>query len=237
MGYNHLMSRKTNPNDYIGNRYNRLTVISVKEEMPKYVKGKKYGYKYKLECKCDCGNTKYLMYADISSGHTKSCGCLAKESLYKRNYKHGHTQNSKISPTWSSWAAMIGRCYNKTNTAFRSYGAKGIDVCPRWKGDDGFINFYYDMGDRPEGKTLDRIDGAKGYSPDNCRWATIEEQTNNQKSNVKVMWQGKQYNVSQLMKKLGIYTNSGVYYTRLKRGWTVQDTFTKPIKKERNAKD
>ena len=182
-----------------------------------------------MNCDCSCGNTAVVCHLDFLTGHTKSCGCIARENIIKQNYIHGHTAGGHLTPEWSSWSAMISRCYDSTSTAYPRYGAKGISVCDRWRGKTGFINFYKDMGDKPKRSyTIDRIDGTKNYFPDNCRWATRLTQNNNQRSNRKVEWEGSIYNISQLMRKLGIYTKSGVYYTRLDRGWSIEDTFNTP---------
>lgn len=91
-------------------------------------------------------------------------------------YKHGHARRKRFSPEYHSWAAMMTRCYNKKRSAYKYYGGKGIFVCKRWH---TFTNFLADMGKRPEGKTLDRVRGNRGYSPSNCRWVTRAEQTAN----------------------------------------------------------
>lgn len=232
LGYNTLMGTKINPNGYIGKKYGRLTILSVDSTQPRIIKGRQFGYRYYLRCKCECGNEKTISHLDILSGHTKSCGCILKESLVKQNFKHGHTSGGKLSHEWSSWRAMINRCYDHTSSAWLRYGAIGISVCDMWRGKDGFINFLKDMGDKPTpSHTIDRIDGTKHYCKENCRWATKITQNNNQKSNRKVRWGEKTYNISQLMRKLNIYTTSGVYYSRLDRGWSVEDTFNTPIKK------
>lgn len=117
----------------------------------------------------------------------------------------------------------MDRCYVKSSSTYAKYGAVGISVCDEWH---NFENFYRDMGNKPTKEhSIDRIDGSKGYSPDNCRWATNDEQANNQKSNRKVTWHGKTYNVSQLMRHLGLYTSTGKYYSRLNRGWSIEETF------------
>ena len=91
-------------------------------------------------------------------------------------YKHGHTQD-KFSPEYHSWASMVQRCTNPKRDSWKYYGAKGITVCERWVG--SFENFLVDMGNRPEGTSLDRIDGHKGYYLENCRWATGSIQSSN----------------------------------------------------------
>lgn len=91
-------------------------------------------------------------------------------------YKHGHAGRDGFSPEYHSWASMMTRCYNPTREYFHLYGGRGITVCDRWK---TFTNFLADMGARPEGKSLDRIDVNGNYEPENCRWATAKEQRDN----------------------------------------------------------
>ena len=93
----------------------------------------------------------------------------------KREF-HGHAQVGKKSLTYVTWIAMRARCYNPNIPDFKKYGARGITICNRW---NSFTNFLTDMGERPKGTTLDRIDNELGYKPDNCRWATKSEQCRN----------------------------------------------------------
>lgn len=98
---------------------------------------------------------------------------------------HGHTSVSagRGTPTYRSWLAMRNRCHNPNNEKYPAYGGAGISVCSRWR--DSFENFLFDMGSRPGGTTLDRIDGAGNYEPDNCRWATAKQQAENSDNHAK----------------------------------------------------
>lgn len=94
---------------------------------------------------------------------------------------HGQSSRTVRSPAYRSWDAMIQRCTNPKNPSFRRYGERGIGVCDRWL---SFSSFFADMGDRPPGMSLDRVDGLKGYGPENCRWATAADQQSNRRNSV-----------------------------------------------------
>lgn len=176
--------------DIAGQRFGRLLVID---------KGPSSTGKNPLtqwNCVCDCGEARLVGTMNLVRGRAKSCGCLHKEIVGKNSIRHG-LHNSGA---YKSWHAMLGRCQNKTNGAFPNYGGRGVVVCERWK---SFENFYADMGERPEGKTLDRFPNSNGdYEPGNCRWATKEEQDNNKRTNVYVTWNGKTQTYAQWGKEL-----------------------------------
>src|SRR3990167_2507751 len=95
--------------------------------------------------------------------------------------KHGHKTHGKQSGTYTTWADMLQRCTNPKNAGYKYWGGRGIDVCVRWRGVDGFDAFLADMGERPDGLSIDRIDNDGNYEPANCRWATPQEQRLNQR--------------------------------------------------------
>lgn len=104
--------------------------------------------------------------------------------LQERALRHGHTSEGKATPTYVSWAHMLQRCENEDNRAYADYGGRGITVCERWH---TFDNFLADMGEKPVGLTLDRIDNDRGYEPGNCRWATRAVQNTNQRRNRRML--------------------------------------------------
>lgn len=152
--------------DITNQRFGRLVVLEPTEQR----KQKKVVWK----CLCDCGNEVYVDSSSLSSHNTKSCGCLSKDIARTANLQHGY----KNTPTYNSWTTMKSRCSNSKLIEFCRYGGCGVKVCERW---NDFKNFLEDMGQRPEGKTLDRIDPYGDYEPKNCRWATPLEQRHNRR--------------------------------------------------------
>lgn len=123
---------------------------------------------------CACGTEVEARANDVRSGNTKSCGCLNKERVLAAVTSH----TSSYTSTYNIWRQMRQRCANKKHKSYAYYGGRGISVCPRW---DNFNNFFADMGERPAGLTLERIDNRRGYGPDNCKWATWLEQAQNKR--------------------------------------------------------
>jgi hypothetical protein len=125
-------------------------------------------------CRCECGVVRSVSGAVLRQ-NSNSCGCLQSEDVTTRNTKHGRYGT----PTYECWHSMIQRCCNPNDHAAQWYSERGISVCDRWR--DSFEAFLADMGERPEGLTLDRIDNNKGYEPGNCRWATWSQQSRNRR--------------------------------------------------------
>ena len=123
---------------------------------------------------------------------------------------------------------MIARCCNRNARNYHLYGGRGVTVCERWR--ENFANFLRDMGERPKGCTLDRIDNSRGYEPSNCRWATYEEQANNTRSNRVLVFNGKTQTMTQWEREIGFPKR--LIHDRLKRGWTVERALSEPVQEK-----
>lgn len=157
-----------------GQQFGRLTVIEQLKSDPK--KGRMW------LCLCACGKTKEVCSAYLRSGDTKSCGCLEYENQRFGSILHGKAKGTMRAPEYTAWASAKGRCYNPKNKKYPAYGGRGVKMCERWR--DDFGEFYKDMGPRPKGHTLDRINVDGDYEPTNCRWATWEVQRRNRQKQV-----------------------------------------------------
>lgn len=189
----------------IGSKFNRYTVIG----NPFRGKNKRWY----VSCECECGTIKDVMCQSIVSGHIKSCGCFNKELKRKGNTTHGMSRTG----AWKSYQYMITRCLNKNNHAYKNYGAKGVTICDRWL--SGFELFYKDMGDRPNGYSLDRIDPKGNYSPENCRWADNHTQSNNKRLSRKVECNGVVKTISEWAEETGI--DMATISERISNGWDI----------------
>jgi hypothetical protein len=135
-------------------------------------------------CACSCGRTTLVWGVPLRQGLTKSCGCFAADSTRARQIKHGLSGT----PEYSSWLAMHDRCRNPKANGYQNYGGRGIKIHPRWcGGDHGVQNFLADMGKRPAGHTLDRIEVNGNYEPGNCRWSTPSQQNRNRRNSLRAV--------------------------------------------------
>jgi hypothetical protein len=202
--------------DLTGNIYGKLKVISM-SHIHTDKSGKKCSY---WKCICECGNERIVNSGNLKNSHTKSCGCF-RESI------NGLCRTT----TYATWKAMLNRCYNKNSENFKYYGLKGITVCERWK--SSFLDFVEDMGERPEGMTLDRIDNNGNYEKENCRWATEKEQLRNRSDNRFIEAFGKKLILADWCKIKNIKPNT--LLNRLKTGMSVEVALTKPPRRRKSV--
>jgi hypothetical protein len=135
------------------------------------------GYKKRVFCRCKCGREVLVLYQNLTRG--LSNGCRKCSRRYVKNY-HG-LSNSK---TYSVYIQMIERCHNESHPSYNNYGARGIHVCQKWK--ESFLNFIEDMGEAPDGLSIERINNNKGYFKSNCRWANWVDQCRNKRNSIQI---------------------------------------------------
>ena len=169
-------------------------------------------------CQCDCGVVKSIRGQYLRNGDAISCGCYHKEAVRKhgRRGKKGDPRD----PTYLSFISMKGRVMNPNNPAYHNYGGRGIQICKAWI-NGGFTQFLKDMGDRPQGKSLDRIDHNGDYTPENCRWATAIEQSQNRRGLHLLTCNGKIQAFSAWARELGI--SRGVLQRKLDKGMSLEN--------------
>lgn len=198
--------------DLSGSTFNRWTVLSF-DRFHKHLEF--------WNCRCACGKERSVRGHDLLHVKSKSCGCLSIEVSREKAIIHGHTAHGSTSREFHSWCAMRQRCSNKNSANWKHYGGRGITVCNSWC---DFSNFLRDMGRCPDGCSIERIDNDGNYCPENCKWATKEEQMNNTRSNHMLTLGNKTSTVRQWERALGF--NTGVIQSRINNGWTVEDALT-----------
>jgi len=173
---------------------------------------------------CDCGKTTECLTGHVLRGRTQSCGCLRQEKIKLKGNPNKIKHGKSGTAIYAVWSSMISRCHNPNHLAFKSYGARGIEVCTEWR---KFENFYADMSEPLKGMTLDRCNNNMGYSKANCRWVTSKAQGNNRRSNIIVTFNGESLNVTQWAEKLNMPRT--IIYDRLRAGWSANRTLTDPV--------
>jgi len=200
-----------------GSIFGELTVIS------------QTGVKDYLVCRCACGREKTVRLSHLRGGTVKSCGCLLIRRPREVHGKHlmSTTREHK------TWYAMVLRCTNPNMHAYPDYGGRGISVCDRWLGENGFKNFLADMGPKPVGMTIERNNNDLGYSPENCRWATQREQVNNRRTNHFLSCDGRRLTLAQWGIVTGISRKT--ISERLRRGWNTDQALHSALRKRLSA--
>lgn len=200
--------------DLSGKRFGRWVVLCYSHKSPT-----DQAY---WSCVCDCGTKRSVKSASLVSGASSSCGCYHKE----RVTIHGMTRTR----TFKSWDSMKQRCTNPKSPDYHKYGGRGIKICDRWL--HNFDNFIEDMGERPKGRTLDRIDNNKNYEKSNCRWATSDEQLSNRRNTIKIEYYGCLLTIKELSEVTGI--EEKLIRDRHRAGWSVKKIVSTPNRKSKN---
>lgn len=197
--------------NYIGKKINKLTIFDVDRTTHSH------GY---FICKCDCGNMVSAMGYSVIAGRIKSCGCL--HDTFAVKHKGAGTK------LYGVWRAMKQRCANPKNPSYKSYGGRGIKVCAEWEEFNPFKDWALNNG-YEEGLSIERIDNNRGYSPENCRWATFVEQQRNTQKTHWVHYNGKKISLCEICERNGIPIRT--YWARIYSGWDEEKAFTTPPRK------
>lgn len=169
-------------------------------------------------CRCQCGTQRPVKASNLRSGTSTNCGCQG------RNFKHGLTKTR----TFKSWDSMRQRCLNPNDPTYHRYGARGISICERWS---SFEAFLADMGERPDGTSLDRIKNDQGYEPGNCRWATPKEQQANRDVTLFITANGVRKTLREWAAELNVPPST--LQSRIAKGWQPDDVVSVPIRPKR----
>ena len=199
--------------DLTGRKFGRLTVISRGDN----TKNKRIRW----HCQCDCGGDALVVGAHLKNGNTQSCGCIHKKGLVERQTSHGMSETAE----YATWMHMKQRCDNISDKDYKDYGGRGIEVCDRWR---KFENFYEDMGPRPKGASINRINNDGNYEPGNCEWAGGKDQARNKSNNCMIEYDGQIKCLQAWADKSGIPRGTIKY--RITHGWTVKQALETPVK-------
>lgn len=180
------------------------------------VTDQKFGNSYL--CKCSCGTEKIIQSQGLKNGRSKSCGCKGRDWCRK----HG-MEGTK---TYSIWASVKARCSNQQSPLYAAYGGIGVTIDPRWL---DFVNFYADMGEKPDDMSLDRIDPFGGYWPENCRWADRKTQARNKRKTVYLEYRGQKKSPAEWAEIMGLPRKT--VSERIRKGWSTERALETPNRK------
>lgn len=204
--------------DLLGQKFGRLTVTGENPERDNF-------RQVMWDCVCDCGNKTTVRGSNLRKGQTTSCGCYNLERVIETKTKHGHSPKIGESPTYIKWRSMKARCTNSNQDPNRGYVKRGIKVCDRWL--NSFENFLEDMGECPEGYSIERIDVNGDYCPENCKWIPLEEQAANKRNNRLLTFRGETLPLRHWAERMGL--DEGCVRSRIiDLGWSVDKALTTP---------
>ncbi|NNM42810.1 MAG: hypothetical protein HKM07_00515 [Chlamydiae bacterium] len=219
----------------VGRKFHSWTVVSYE--------GKQETERHWYRARCECGNENIIEMSTLKRGKSRQCrSCARKEwaNIHENPAQtHGHSSpKHPFFDTYNIWCGIKQRCLDPQHVSYKSYGGRGIDICPEWKED--FECFLKDMGGRPfQGASIDRIDVNKGYFKENCRWATKEIQANNTRLTVFYEYDGERLSETMWARKLKISRNKFMYWVR-KNGieWVIENLqLIKKMKRGMSNKD
>ena len=212
--------------DLEGKRFGRLVVIKFSHK-----KEKNNSRKYYFLCKCDCGKEKTIEASALIYNKTTSCGCYHSEIVKRPKNKDLKVTTNKS--LYSRLSSLKQRCYDKKNSRYKNYGARGIKVCDEWLGKNGSENFirWALQNGYDDDLTIDRIDVNGDYCPENCRWITNKEQASNKTTNVFVFYNGDKKTIREW--SLILKVNEDTLYRRKKKGWCDKKIIETPIRKHK----
>jgi len=204
------MDRKS---DMVGKRFGRLMVIKYSHSSQE---------RRMWECLCDCGKITFVPTASLNRGVTESCGCLRNDRTVKAKLTHGMSKT----PEYKAYQHMMSRCYNPNDSNYHNYGGRGIFVCEKWRGHPKA--FLEDMGRKPSGCELERLDNNSGYSPSNCAWKNHIDQAKNRRTTTRFKYRGRMICLKDICKSKGLPYST--IHSRIKYGgWTLEDAISVPI--------
>lgn len=201
--------------DISGHIYGELSVIDYSHTLEK---------KAYWNCVCSCGKKVVIHGIHLRSGNTKSCGHNRYLNAAKASKEKNSTHGMEGTKTYKTWRSIKERCTNENHKSYKYY--KNIEICEKWL--KSFEGFLEDMGVRPNGKTIDRIDNNKGYFKENCKWSTPKEQARNRKSNVFLNIGSESKTIAEWSEIYGISQDTLRY--RIKSGWSHEDAITTKVK-------
>lgn len=195
--------------DLTGQTFGRLTVLR---------RAPDHRERVYWECRCQCGNTTVVGGTALRRGNSHSCGCLVADLL--RNWSTTHGQSRSVE--YYTWQCMKTRCYNEKHSKYRHYGGRGITICDDWRND--FERFYADMGPRPAGHSIDRINNDGNYEPSNCRWVPRAAQNANTRQNRLIEFRGETHTLAEWARRVGLPPTT--LRGRLQENWTIERAMT-----------
>lgn len=175
---------------------------------------------------CSCGTQKVMRCANVNRGLSKSCGCWNIQAIKQRSTKHGHSSGGVRTRTYLAWKEMRRRCFDPKRKCYKDYGGRGITICERW---DSYENFLADMGECPDGLTLERKDVNGNYCPENCCWADCVTQANNKRSSHLITAFGKTQTLAEWAKETGIKIGT-VRCRIVDLGWEPEKALTQTVR-------